>query len=61
MANYFGHPSEKLNLVGIPERTGRLPSLLYYINCLKKQVLVGLISTVKIVDNIEYKSYAYDA
>jgi UDP-N-acetylmuramoyl-L-alanyl-D-glutamate--2,6-diaminopimelate ligase len=56
MAALFGHPSEKLNLVGITGTNGKttIASLLYQL--FKSRFKVGLISTVKIVDNIEYKA-----
>jgi UDP-N-acetylmuramoyl-L-alanyl-D-glutamate--2,6-diaminopimelate ligase len=57
-ANYFGHPSEKLKLVGITGTNGKttIASLLYQL-FKKAGFRVGLISTVKIlVDNIEYKA-----
>jgi UDP-N-acetylmuramoyl-L-alanyl-D-glutamate--2,6-diaminopimelate ligase len=55
-ANYFGHPSEKLNLVGITGTNGKttIASLYQF----KSRFKVGLISTVKIlVDDIEYKAH----
>jgi UDP-N-acetylmuramyl-tripeptide synthetase len=57
-ANYFGHPSEKLKLVGITGTNGKttIASLLYQL-FKKAGFKVGLISTVKIlVDDIEYKA-----
>jgi UDP-N-acetylmuramoyl-L-alanyl-D-glutamate--2,6-diaminopimelate ligase len=57
-ANYFGHPSEKLKLIGITGTNGKttIASLLYQL-FKKAGFKVGLISTVKIlVDDIEYKA-----
>lgn len=55
-ANYFGNPSQKLQLVGVTGTNGKttIASLLYQLYK-KAGHKVGLLSTVKImVDNVEY-------
>lgn len=57
-ANYYGHPSENLKLVGVTGTNGKttVTSLLYQL-FKKAGYKVGLLSTVKImVDNTEYKT-----
>ncbi len=57
-ANYFDHPSQKLQLVGVTGTNGKttIASLLYQLYK-KAGYKVGLLSTVKImVDEVEYKA-----
>ena len=57
-ANYFDHPSRKLQLVGVTGTNGKttIASLLYQLYK-KAGYKVGLLSTVKImVDEVEYKA-----
>ena len=57
-ANYFDHPSQKLQLVGVTGTNGKttIASLLYQLYK-KAGCKVGLLSTVKImVDEVEYKA-----
>lgn len=57
-ANYFGNPSQKLQLVGVTGTNGKttIASLLYQLYK-KAGYKVGLLSTVKImVDEVEYKA-----
>lgn len=57
-ANYFGNPSQKLQLVGVTGTNGKttIASLLYQLYK-KAGHKVGLLSTVKImVDDVEYKA-----
>ncbi|WP_179333475.1 UDP-N-acetylmuramoyl-L-alanyl-D-glutamate--2,6-diaminopimelate ligase [Winogradskyella costae] len=57
-ANFYGHPSENLKLVGVTGTNGKttVSSLLYQL-FKKAGYKVGLLSTVKImVDNTEYKA-----
>jgi UDP-N-acetylmuramoyl-L-alanyl-D-glutamate--2,6-diaminopimelate ligase len=57
-SNFYGNPSQKLNLVGITGTNGKttIASLLYQL-FKKAGFKVGLLSTVKIlVDEIEYKA-----